>query len=285
VERYEESVLKKLQEVELELLHDFIEICEKHSLQFFGFGGTAIGALRHQGFIPWDDDIDLALNRADYEKLCEIIDKEYNDKYYILRYETNKNYPLHTARMCKKGTIFHEHAMKNVDCSFGIFLDLYAFDNVPDDDAAMKRQAILVWIYSKLLILCSIEQPNLVGISGFKKNLVLFLCEIAYKFFKLIHLSTDSVYYKAKNLCTKYNNQETTRLAYLPEARPYASMIKRTDLYPLQKLKFEDVEIYFPKDINAILEPYYGDTYMTLPPEEKRYNHCPYRLEFGEEEA
>lgn len=285
MERYEEAKLKKLQAVELEMLHDFVEICEKYDLTYFGFGGTAIGALRHQGFIPWDDDIDIGLVRADLEKLCEIVDREYSDKYYILRYETYKTYPLHTIRMCKKGTVFHEHAMKNVDCPFGIFLDLYAFDNVPDDDFAMKKQAILVWIYSKLLILCSIEQPNLVNMFGMKKKIVLLACKVVYRFFKLIHLSSDLVYYKAKKLCTKYNDQKTERIAYLPEAKPYVSMIKCSDLYPLQKLKFEDVDLCFPGDINAILEPYYGNTYMTLPPEEKRYNHCPYRLDFGDEEV
>lgn len=284
MKRYDDVTLKKLQKVELEMLHDFVDICDKNNLQYFGIGGTAIGALRHQGFIPWDDDIDLAFERADYEKFCQIIEKEYSDKYYILRYETNKAYPLFTARMCKKGTVFREHAMKNVNCPFGIFLDLYAYDNVPDDKKAMRKQAVTVWLYSKLLILCSIKSPNLVLMHGVKKKVVLFACKIAYVLFKLIHLSTDWVYQKGKKLCVQYNGQETKRLAYLPDAKPYTSMIKRKDLYPLKKMQFEDLQLNFPNNMHEMLKAYYGD-YMQLPPEEKRYNHCPYKLKFGKSEG
>ena len=87
MKKYDETTLKKLQEIELEMLHDFVKICEKNDIQYFGIGGTAIGALRHKGFIPWDDDIDLAFGRKDYEKFCETVEKEYASKYYILNYD------------------------------------------------------------------------------------------------------------------------------------------------------------------------------------------------------
>lgn len=283
MEKYNENVLKKLQGVELEMLHDFVRICDKHHLEYFGIGGTAIGALRHQGFIPWDDDIDLAFLRDDYEKFCEIVERDYSDKYYILRYETNKSYPLFTARMCKKNTVFQEHAMKNVECPFGIFLDLYAYDNVPDDSKAMKKQAYKAWFYSKLLILCSVKKPNLVQFNGAMKKIVLFMCKIAYYAVKIMRLSTDKIYYNGKKVCVKYNDQETKMLAYLTEAKVYGSMIKRCDLFPLIELPFEDLKLKFPNNMHDMMTAYYGD-YMQMPPVEKRYNHCPYKLVFGDEE-
>lgn len=82
----------------------------------------------------------------------------------------------------------------------------------------------------------------------------------------------------------RYNKQKTKRLAYLPEARPFTSMIDRKDLYPLKRMKFEHLELTFPNDMHDMLYAYYGD-YMQLPPEEKRYNHCPYQLDFGKQEA
>ncbi|NCB92999.1 MAG: LicD family protein [Clostridia bacterium] len=281
--KYDEQSLKKLQKIELEMLHDFVDICEKHHLQYFGIGGTAIGALRHQGFIPWDDDIDLAFVRSDYERFCKIVEKDYSNKYYILRYESNKAYPLFTARMCKKGTVFQEHAMKNVDCPFGIFLDLYAYDNVPDDRREMKKQAAAAWVYSKLLILCSIEQPNLVQLFGWKKKAALAACKVAHHMIKLLHISTDGIVYRCKKCCTRYNKQDTKRLAYLTEAKPYGSMIKKKDLFPLIQMPFEDLKLNFPNHMHEMMTAYYGD-YMQLPPEEKRYNHCPYQLKFGDEE-
>lgn len=283
MERYDSKTLQKLQKVELEMLHDFVDICKKFDIQYFGIGGTAIGALRHRGFIPWDDDIDLAFLREDYEKFCKIVDKYYGDKYYILRYETNSAYPLFTARMCKKGTVFQEHAMKNVDCPFGIFLDLYAYDNVPNDLKRMRKQAAAAWFYSKLLILCSIKRPNLVQLSGMKKKMTLLACKMAYYLIKVMRFSTDKVYKKGKNWCLKYNQEDTKKVAYLTEAKPYGSMIKRKDLFPFIQLKFEDLELNFPNNMHEMMTAYYGD-YMQLPPAEKRYNHCPYRLEFGDGE-
>ena len=281
MQKYDETTLKRLQAVELEMLHDFVDICDKYNIQYFGIGGTAIGALRHQGFIPWDDDIDLAFVRRDFERFCRVIEKKYSDKYYILRYETDKRYPLFTARMCRRGTVFQEHAMKNINCPFGIFLDLYAYDNVPDDDRRMKRQAALAWFYSKLLILRSIKTPNLVQLYGWKKKLAHCACKAAYYIVKAMCISTEGIYYRGKKCCIQYNKEKTERLAYLTEAKMYGSMIKREDLFPLIKLPFEDLELSFPNNMHEMMTAYYGD-YMQLPPVEKRYNHCPYRLEFGE---
>lgn len=281
--KYDDETLRRLQATELEMLEDFVDFCEKHKIPYFGIGGTAIGALRHQGFIPWDDDIDLAFTRKNYERFCKLAGEELKDKYTILRGDSDENYPLFTARMCKKGTVFREYSMKDVDCEFGIFLDLYAYDNVPDCNWKMKLQAYGAWIYSKLLILCSISKPSLL-LEGKKLKLVLAACQVGNKLMKAMHISKRGVFLRGKRCCTKYNKQKTKRLAYLPEARPFASMIDRKDLYPLKKMKFEHLELTFPNDMHEMLSAYYGD-YMQLPPVEKRYNHCPYQLDFGKQEA
>ena len=81
---YDEATLKRIHEVELEILKDFMDICERHGLDYFGIAGTGIGALRHQGFIPWDDDIDVALPRDDFEKFLKHLEAEMGDKYLIM---------------------------------------------------------------------------------------------------------------------------------------------------------------------------------------------------------
>ena len=90
-EFYEPEVLKKLQDTELSMLKDFMELCDSHGLLYFGIGGTGIGALRHQGFIPWDDDIDIAMPRRDFEKFLRLAKKKWQGKYYILNNKTNEN--------------------------------------------------------------------------------------------------------------------------------------------------------------------------------------------------
>ena len=140
-EFYEPEVLKRLQQTELSILKDFMELCDAHGLLYFGIGGTGIGALRHGGFIPWDDDIDIAMPRKDFERFLSLAKKEFAGKYYILNNKTNENYPMMTTRLCKCGTVFQERVMKDVDCPFGIFLDLYVMDNIADGKLAVQVQA------------------------------------------------------------------------------------------------------------------------------------------------
>ena len=142
---YDNITLKKLQNVELEILKDFIKLCDKHNIDYFGIAGTGIGAIRHKGFIPWDDDIDIALRRNDYDKFIKVVKEELSDKYTILNAEENENYPLMTTRMMKKGTKFREYALKDIDCELGIFLDIYSFDNISDDPKEFAKQAREAW--------------------------------------------------------------------------------------------------------------------------------------------
>ena len=102
---YDDVTLRRLQRIELEILRDFDELCAENGLTYFGCGGTAIGAVRHHGMIPWDDDIDVALLRPDYEKFLRIAkQKKYRKKYYVVNPSTRENYPLMTTRWCRRGT-------------------------------------------------------------------------------------------------------------------------------------------------------------------------------------
>ena len=145
---YEPEVLKQLQGEILSILDDFIRICEDYHLEYFGIAGTGIGALRHKGFIPWDDDIDIAMPRRDFEHLLRIVEKKMSDRYLVLNAERYPNYPLMTTRLVKKGTVFVEEVMKDVDCPFGIFLDLYVLDNVADNPVLYQIQSWTAWFLS-----------------------------------------------------------------------------------------------------------------------------------------
>ena len=135
---YEKEALEKLKQIELEILHDFQDLCERHNIEYFAGGGTAIGAVRHKGIIPWDDDIDVNLLRKDYEKFLKYAELEYSDKYELVNAEKNPLYPLMSTRWMKKGTKFKEECFKDLDIDLGVFLDIYCFDNVPDSDRKMK---------------------------------------------------------------------------------------------------------------------------------------------------
>lgn len=278
---YDEPTLKRLQQTEMDMLHDFVDLCERHHIDYFAGGGTGIGALRHGGFIPWDDDIDLCFARKDYDRFLEIAQKEFAGKYTILNTEENPNYPLMTTRLVKNGTSFREECFKDVDCDLGIFLDLYCFDNIADDDKAMKHQVLWAWFWGKLLVLRSVARPTLY-MHGAKAKLVTACCVFGHACMKLFHISKKFLYRKAKKHAIAYQNTSTRRMAWCFDPDPYACILNRDDIYPTRKILFGDVELRFPNHLEEYLTRKYGD-YMQMPPEDKRHNHPPYDLDFGEE--
>lgn len=279
---YDDFTLKRIQEVELEILKDFMDICDRHGLDYFGIAGTGIGALRHHGFIPWDDDIDVAMPRDDFEKLLPLVEKEMGDKYLIMNAERYPNYPLMTTRMTMRGTKFKEEALKNIDAPLGIFLDLYPLDKVSDNPKEARRQARDAWFWSKFLILRSIPFPML-GFSGWKAKIIHAICGLAHLVLSILHVPKTWIYKKAYEAETRSNHYTKTKnLDFFCDTTPYMNLYAVKDIYPLRKLPFEDVELNFPHNLHNNLTGMYGD-YMQLPPEEKRKNHYPYELEFFKE--
>lgn len=280
MKEYDEVTLKRVQNLELSILRDFLDVCKENNLTYFALAGTGIGAIRHKGFIPWDDDIDIGLPRKDYEKLLQVFESKYSGKYIIGNAEHMKNYPLMTTRIMIKGTKFIEEALKNVDCEFGIFLDVYAFDNVSDDERKMKKQAWSAWFWSKIMILRQIPFPIL-PFTGVKKKLAHLVCLMVHIFLKLFRVSPKWIYKKCKAASCRYNEKETEKMAFLCDTSPFINMVSKKTSFPLVELDFEDIKLKFPKDIHEQLTFIYGD-YMQLPPIEKRKNHFPHCLDFGD---
>ncbi len=152
VEPHSDIRLEKLHIVLLMMLDDFADICKKNDICWIGMYGTAIGALRHKGFIPWDDDIDICMPREDHDKFCEIVQRDYSDKYEIVNPLTCPNYPMTTTRFILKGTEFRDANLATMDFDSGIFLDLFPLDYLADDEKAFKKQAWHCWLYNKLAI-------------------------------------------------------------------------------------------------------------------------------------
>lgn len=278
---YDVETLNKLHNLELEILKDFVDLCEKHNLTYFGIAGTGIGALRHKGFIPWDDDIDVALPRNDFEKLLGYVEAEMGDKYLIMNTERYPNYPLMTTRMTLRGTKFKEEALKSIDAPMGIFLDLYPYDKVSDNLKQARKQAREAWFWSKILILRSIPFPML-GFTGMTAKIVHVICGVVHLLLKMFHVPKLWIYKKAHEAETRYNYcKSVKRINFFCDTKPFMNVYEVDDIYPLQRLPYEDIMLNFPRNLHKNLSRMYGD-YMKFPPEEKRKNHFPYELEFPE---
>lgn len=275
---YDPETLARLQQVELDILKDFMELCDRHGLTYFGIAGTGIGAKRHGGFIPWDDDIDVAMPRKDFEKFLHYAKKELADRYIPLNAEYDSRFPMMTTRLMKKGTLFIEEALKGAKCPCGIFLDLYVLDNVADGKLAYELQSWEAWFWSKLLVLRCMPKPFLFQ-TGLKAKIIWTVCKMVHHAMRLLRVSPAFLRNRCEKVCRRYEHKDTRRMAFLPDTSPYWNVIDKTKLYPLRKLPFEDVELNFANNMEELLTNQYGK-YMELPPVEKRKTHYPYRLEF-----
>lgn len=279
-EFYDPDVLKHLQQVEMGIVRDFVRICNENNLTYFGYAGTGIGALRHKGYIPWDDDIDISMPRKDYDEFLRIVKEEMGDKYYVLNCDTCENYPLATTRLCLKGTVFKEKVMKDVDCPWGIFLDLYALDNVADNWFLFYWQMWTAWFWGKLLILRIMPRPYLY-IHGLLAKIVTGMCIATHYTMKFLHISPKWLLRRREKANTRYNHKDTKRLGYFCDPLPYTNIFVKDKIYPLRMLEFEDIKLPFPNNLEELLTKMYGN-YMEMPPEDRRKTHFPEALDFGE---
>ncbi|MFR5692782.1 MAG: phosphorylcholine transferase LicD [Lachnospiraceae bacterium] len=282
-QEYEPETLKRIQKVQLEILEAFIGVCEKYELSYFMLGGTGIGVVRHQGFIPWDDDIDVAMPRTDYDKFLSVVDKEIGEKYKIMTPLIDKNYACNVTHLQKKGTKFVPYVSRKMKCDLCIDIDIFPLDNMPDDKKKRKKQLKKTWFLNKLIFLCGTPQP-IIPLTGIKKHVASVICAGTHYVLKLFHISPRYLYKCLLKECKKYNGEQTKYMNAFEVTMSHHAYISKEELFPLQKMPFENLMVNMPKEYDVYLRRLFGD-YMKIPPVEKRVNHCPYILEFGEEET
>lgn len=268
---YDEEEINHIKEVELMILKDFVEICEKNDIEYYLAYGTHIGAIRHQGFIPWDDDVDVLLFREDYEKFLKVMEENPGEKYTIFDSRYNEEYFFQFGRMSLNGTYWAEYWDKQVSFKLGIHIDLFILDNLPDNK--IKR-----WLFiQKCYILARLGSVSVLTFDDYSK-IVSFVLNLTHKLLKTFGFNSKYFQKKLYKLFTKYNsnNGEYVTDLTLKERVTF----KRTDYKPPKKALFEGIEMNIPNDDYNALTPIYGD-YMQLPPEEERVNHDLNEIDFG----
>lgn len=279
---YEPKILKKLQTVEAEMLVDFNKLCEDNGIDYFAVGGTLIGTIRHKGFIPWDDDIDLGMSRENYEKFLKVADNAFDDKYRIINYESNPNFIGMFTKWYKVGTIFRDKDAVATDYTAGIAFDIFCFENVPDDIKRRHKQGRRAWLWQKMYVLRSIGKPTIYAY-GLTAKLGQIVATIGNGVLRLFHVSSSFLYRKTQKEAQKYSNDKTGFISYLYDPKPNVNVISREDLEPTRWADFENIKVKVPHNAEKYLTERFGD-YMTLPPEDRRHNHPPIKLSFGDEE-
>lgn len=264
IELSEENRLKA-QRLEVEILAEVDRLCKKHSLRYSIAYGTLIGAVRHNGFIPWDDDIDICMPREDYEKLQDICKEELDGKFFYQSHDTDPGYWLLYNKMRMNGTVFKETASAYRNIHQGVYIDIFPIVNIPDDTKLLDSHLKKIQFYRT-----GIQAKHIVWRSRHgKKMLVVALLRLIYLVFPIKYL-----YRKAQEEAVKYNSNNTNRM--ISTCSPYQKKdIFNREVY-LNYIEhvFEGHQFSIYKDYDKVLTQIYGN-YMQLPPEEKRITRHP----------
>jgi lipopolysaccharide cholinephosphotransferase len=249
-----------LHNIEIEILDEFSRICNENNLTYFLVGGSLLGAIRHRGFIPWDDDIDIGMPRKDYEKMIEICKSNLNEKYYIKSYKTSIAYWLLFAKICKHNTTFLEKDFLIVDVNNGIFIDIFPYDNtIPIPFIQNIQNNFLARIENMIFRKIKFyNEPRKNVIKNIIVNIFSFktLQTFQQKIMTFFNL------FKCKYIICWGGRYGINNETY-----------KKQSFFPLVDVSFEGKIYKAPKEWDFYLKKLYGNNYMELPPIEKRLTH------------
>ncbi len=246
--------MKKVWAVQLDLLERFQEVCHRHNLKFFASGGTLLGAIRHKGYIPWDDDIDIMMMREDYEKLLTIAPQEFTAPYFFQTAWNDKNYSRGHAQLRNSNTTaILPSENGRFPFNQGIFIDIFPTDAVPDDEEAFAAQRKKIKFFEKLLKV-TVRYPANPHKTPIKNLIHAVASLIPYRWsFKQL-----------EKACTRYNGQGMKRVGLISFLADDDRLIFPANAFErIETVPFENITIDIPADYDTLLSHQYGD-YMTM---------------------
>ena len=247
------SLLRRAQLRMLDILKVVDAICQKHHIEYVLDGGSLLGAVRHGGFIPWDDDLDITVMRKDFERLRKILPTELPSDMVFQDYATDPSYPILIAKVRDRHSYLYEAEWTDKLKEKGIFLDIIPMEEIPD----LAWKAKLDYWYGHCLR----------GVHHYADTRDTVLSAIVFPFaWSLVTL-------------TRFVNRfrHIDQVAHVYGWAAYNSFSKK-DLYPIKRIPFEDTQVCVPNNPDAVLTRLFGD-YMQIPPEDKRETHTN-RIEF-----
>ena len=243
--------LEKIKQTEMEVMDYIVKVCKKYNITYYLYFGTLIGAIRHKGFIPWDDDIDIVMKPDDYMKFLDMIEKENNDKYYLQNFYNTKRYCFIFSKIRKLHTTMVEEDWNYLPFKKGINVDIFPMYKYPKSRLGKIR---FMYRY-KLVSLLLNRDVKLPGVKGKVINIIL-------------HLIPRSICNKI--VIRKHNKM----LKYNKDFDEYFTDDFRFDKNWFEPIivPFEDRKYVAPADYDKILTRQFGD-YMTPPPKEEQVGH------------
>lgn len=259
----EREVLRRVQPILLDMLKEIHRVCQENGIRYFLYRGTFLGAVRHQGFIPWDDDMDVAMPRADYEKFCALAPKLLKPEYCFQNWHTDRAYAHPFGKVRRRGTVYVEAKCRRLPEN-GFYVDIYPLDFGPETAAeqrALNRK--LLHLYRVKLMKCRYTPWR-------EEERIIWKKRIGYLLYQ-----TAALFVSQEALVRKYEKivlaQPESGMYYEQSALPAVPFFQRSWCDTLAEYPFADGVFPGPEDYDAFLTSLYGN-YWELPPEDKREN-------------
>lgn len=271
---------RKMQLMQLDMLVEFDRVCRKNDIRYTIFGGTLLGAVRHKGYIPWDDDADIAMLREDYEKFKKVADQLNPKICYLQDHETDPEYRWGYSKLRRTGTKYIRIGQEHLKCKTGFFVDIFPMDDIPLTTMGQMFNDFYCFCLRKILW-------SEVGKYSDNQSK---LSKLTFKI--LSKIPSKKVFNRLEKMSKKSRNDSKNRVRLLlfpATGKLYRkNSIKTRYGMPkewftdLIEYEFEGKKFFGTKDYDTILTYIYGD-YMQLPPEDKRDPHAPVsEYSFGE---
>lgn len=248
------STIKKIWAIELEMMFEFDRICKKNGLKYFLMYGTLLGAIRHKGFIPWDDDVDVGMPREDYEKLLTLKD-EFKHPLFLQNHITDPEYCSSYTRIRNSNTTAISKMLKYQKMNHGIFLDVFPFDNTPGIETEDRHEPIDILnrengTFMKLKN-PELDEKNRLRVQNYSGR------------------DPSDTLKEIDEIATRYNGTETEYVCSIVNTMGKFDFFKRSDVYNTILWDYEGFKFPIPTGYDAVLKEVFGD-YMQMPPVEKR---------------
>ncbi len=241
------------QKILLQILIELDRICKKHHIPYVLFAGTAIGAARHKGFIPWDDDIDVAMLREDYDRFLRIAEQELDGEIYFLQKEFSEHWPMFFSKLRRNNTTCIERFIPKDDKMHqGIYIDIFPVDNLCQKSWRRKQQ----FIASKVVIAKSLDRRGYIT-DSWKKKCFMFLCRL---------LPLKPILRRAK--CMRKNQTPQVHTFFAAASKYEKNVFDRRYFTERVEVPFEGLSFPVSVHNHEMLTKIYGD-YMTLPSAEE----------------
>lgn len=254
-----EAQLNEIKRIELEIFAEFIKVCKKLNLKYYLLGGTLLGAVRHKGFIPWDDDIDVGMLREDYEIFISKADKLLPNNLFLQTSKSDPNVPFNFCKIRNNNTTFVEKSVKSFKINHGVYIDIFPLDFYPNGIVPRSRFKLK----KKLLDVKIRKSFDLPFPKGIIARAALILSSFIVRDYREAVRKKDFLFKLTKksnliaNHCGAWGDKEIVPAEWYGEG---------------DVLEFEGISVIVPKEYDKWLSRVYGN-YMELPPMEKRIPH------------